>query len=60
MKAMLHGLPEPFITINGHYEVGTVFTWVDDSKYYVHKCDPIGENPESQLQNVYVKKEESQ
>lgn len=57
MKAMIHGLPQPFVTIDGHYEVGTEFKWeVGDklSVYVVHKCDPIGDNPERQLQNIYV------
>lgn len=59
MKAMLHGLPQPFITVEMHCEVGQVFTWDvganNNPKYEVYKCDPIGENPETQLQNVYLR-----
>lgn len=58
MKAMLHGLPMPFITIDGHYEVGEVFTWdaglKNNPKFKVIKCDPIGDKSENQLQNVYL------
>lgn len=55
MKAVLHGFPEPFITVDGHFEIGTVIEWIDRSIYQVYQCDPIGDTPETQLQNVYVK-----
>lgn len=57
MKAMLHGLPVPWITVDGHYEVGTIFSWDMDgvkTEYRVRECDPIGDNPETQLQNLYL------
>jgi hypothetical protein len=52
VKAMLHGLPEPFITVDGPIEVGTTIGWIDGTVYEVYQCDPIGDKP--QLQNVYV------
>jgi hypothetical protein len=55
VKAMLHGLPEPFITVDGPIEVGTTIGWTDGTIYEVYQCDPIGDKPETQLQNVYVK-----
>ena len=59
MKAMLHGFPSPFITIDGHYEVGTEFKWQHGNEvtvYVIDSCDPIGDKPETQLQNLYLKK----
>lgn len=52
---MIHGLPMPFITVDGHYEVGTKLNWNDETEYEIYQCDPIGDNPETQLQNCYVK-----
>lgn len=58
MKAMLHGLPMPFISIDRFCKVGEVLTWdiglKNNPKFKVFKCDPIGDNPETQLQNVYL------
>lgn len=63
MKSMLHGLPQPFITIDRHCETGEVFTWsdrppIEDRYFEVYKCGTIGDNPESQLQNVYLREVE--
>lgn len=55
MKAVLHGFPEPFITVDGYFEVGTTIGWTDGTVYEVYQCDPIGDHPETKMQNVYVK-----
>lgn len=55
MKAMLHGLPQCFITVDRHCKKGEVWTWAqgaNERKFEVYKCDPI--NRENQLQNVYL------
>lgn len=59
-KSMLHGLPEPFLTMDRHLEVGQVIIWEVGSskeKYEVYKCDEVIR--ENQLQNVYLKKGDS-